>query len=197
MIKIKILLITLLLIGCSSSSDSNPLNTPITVAPRVTGILVTDASGNILYPWGEVPGVSFNDYTSQYRIAGNIYAYPNPTNGKTNIRYAVPSSFLDVSVYVVKALGPSDELDQYYMINGASNFYQKAGNIIRTLVNDEQDRGIHILTWNLTDNNDLLVQSGFYRIFIIIGEDQYFVDILVVWSNEDLPPGFPAIYGEN
>ena len=65
--------------------------------------------------------------------------YPNPFNPSTQISFALPSqSSVKIAIYNV------------------------AGELVRTLMNDDLPAGIYRLTWNGTDDNGRTVSSGVY-----------------------------------
>ena len=65
--------------------------------------------------------------------------YPNPFNPSTQINFALPNQ---ASVKIA--------------------IYNVAGELVRTLVNDDMSAGNYRLMWNATDNNGRMVSSGVY-----------------------------------
>jgi hypothetical protein len=73
--------------------------------------------------------------------------YPNPFNPSTKIDYNVPSTN-----------------------NVKINIYNSNGELLRTLLNEEQNSGERSVTWNGKDSNGNIVSSGVYFYQIQIGE---------------------------
>jgi hypothetical protein len=186
----------MIITGCLSSPDSNPLNTPITEPPPVaTGILIITNPYDEPTIWGTVPDFNFgrNQFFSMY---------PNPTNYNITLVFSILEPPWNVTVEIVRAVGPLDELDQANLITGDAYFSQ-AFSIVRTL----DARGwlagggpYFDAFWDLKDEYDNSIPAGFYRVYIRNGDYEIYGDILVAWSKEDLPPGFPVeltIFGNN
>lgn len=72
--------------------------------------------------------------------------YPNPFNPSTTISYILPRSS-----------------------KVALRIYDLTGQKVRTLVDDNQDAGIHVLKWNALDDNGHRVSSGVYLCQLIAG----------------------------
>ncbi len=65
--------------------------------------------------------------------------YPNPFNPTTTISFSIPDdSKVDVSIYNIK------------------------GQKVKTLVNEEMEKGLHKIVWNSTDKSSKSVSSGVY-----------------------------------
>jgi flagellar hook assembly protein FlgD len=79
-----------------------------------------------------------------YRLAQN---YPNPFNPTTGISYDIPEK-ADVFIGV----------------------YNVTGQLVKTLVNEEQDAGYYKVEWNGTDEADNKVSSGVYFYRMITDE---------------------------
>ncbi len=66
-------------------------------------------------------------------------AYPNPFNPVTTISFSIPDDCkVDVSIYNIK------------------------GQKVKTLVNEEMEKGLHKIVWDSTDNSGKSVSSGVY-----------------------------------
>jgi hypothetical protein len=206
--KLFYIIILMIVTGCLNSPDSNPLNTPITASPPVaTGIIIT-GTGHEPVIWGTV--TDFN--LDRSRI---FHMFPNPTNVEINILFTLPpisqaqdSLFLpqpqytdNISIEIVRALSPFDEVDQSNIVTGGA-FFSQAGYKVRTLKDKKSDlwRYIHWIEWDLKDEFNNFVPAGFYRVYIRADNYEIYGDILVAWSEEDLPPDFPVeltIFGNN
>ena len=81
-------------------------------------------------------------------------AYPNPTNGVTNISYGLPQeSYVTVKIY-------------------KSNMGSISS--IRTLLTDGYSHaGYHSLSWDCRDDNGHKVMPGIYRCFITVSSNEY------------------------
>ncbi len=203
--KLEILFITLLLVGCKSSSDSNPLNMPITTPPVVEGISITDATGQELGVWGNTDGYPSECTKENNTKPGTLLPaeccvhipYPNPTNIDAVIKYDLAKS-ATVTSYIVKAYAPNEDINQT-ILNG-SYFYNSI-HIIRILIVDyKKQAGFNSLHWNGADETGNPVPSGFYRVYLEINDILFWRDILVARTCDDLPPGFPielTIFGDN
>ena len=86
-----------------------------------------------------------NNIIAKTELAGN---YPNPFNPETNIAYSV------------KETG-----------NVTLEIYNLRGQLVKTLVNDVNESGDHIVTWNGTDYTNKKVSSGVY--FYKMKADKY------------------------
>lgn len=73
--------------------------------------------------------------------------YPNPFNPSTHIEYSIPSRG-----------------------NVLIKIYNSAGQLIRTLVNQEMEAGSHITTWDGKNDGGELVASGSYFYQVQVGE---------------------------
>jgi len=65
--------------------------------------------------------------------------YPNPFNPETTIKYQLPESN-----------------------NVILNIYNLRGQLVKTLINENQDVGYYNITWNGTDNHNREIASGIY-----------------------------------
>jgi len=84
---------------------------------------------------------TFND-ENEYQDINDFVLYsnhPNPFNPRTTISYAIPQkSKIEISIYNIK------------------------GQKVKTLVNEEKERGIWKEVWNGKDDNNKTVSSGVY-----------------------------------
>lgn len=78
----------------------------------------------------------------------SLSAYPNPFSGSATISFALTQS-QKVSI----------------------NIYDMNGRLIKTLVNEQMNPGIHQLTWNARDDNESTVASGIYLLKIQSGSN--------------------------
>jgi len=88
--------------------------------------------------------------TSRYNIPGRFYleyAYPNPFNPVTTIRYNLPE---DAMVNIT--------------------IYDMMGRVVRTLINGQQSAGYKSLQWNATNNSGQPISAGLYIYTIQAGE---------------------------
>ena len=77
-----------------------------------------------------------NYIPSQFRLRPN---FPNPINPTTNITFDLPNND-----------------------NVVLEIFDLQGRHIVTLVNEQLNAGVHSVTWNGRDQNDILVTSGIY-----------------------------------
>ncbi len=136
--------------GYSPAIDAGTLNPEI--LPWGYTIPQYDAFGfNRVYGAGidigcyESPGYTgceeeLNSPASDLQLAN----YPNPFNPSTTICYSVPKDG-EVSI----------------------NIYNAKGQLVKTLVNEQKNLGIHSVVWNGNDNNGNKVSSGIYFTRII------------------------------
>jgi|GEM_PF-3513562 len=90
---------------------------------------------------GNEPQIGINN---NFKLEQN---YPNPFNPSTKIDYNVPSTN-----------------------NVKINIYNSNGELLRTLLNEEQNSGERSVTWNGKDSNGSIVSSGAYFYQIQVGE---------------------------
>ena len=87
-----------------------------------------------------------DDYIEEYQFA--LYnAYPNPFNPSTTIKFEVPN-----------------------MMNVSLKIYDISGRLVKTLVNDVKNAGIHSVVWDGTDTYNNTVSNGLY-IYKLVSED--------------------------
>jgi hypothetical protein len=101
------------------------------------------ANGNVKYPYFDI-SITNQDMDNAAPLLFNLgQNYPNPFNPSTTISYQLP------------AAGPV-RLD----------IYNVRGQLVRTLIDAEQDAGYHSVIWNGKDNRGQSVASGvyFYRL---------------------------------
>jgi len=87
----------------------------------------------------DAPFVSVDDpeITQQEEI--KIFNYPNPFNPETTISFQIPKSkSIELSIYNIK------------------------GQLVKTLVNENKEKGTHLITWDGNDKNNKPVESGVY-----------------------------------
>lgn len=200
---VSILLIIMVFIGCKSDSDK--LVSPITAANIVKGIKITDESNAELGSWGytdvypdcikeENPDTSWNIILNQYCLD---WPYPNPANGSVSINFRLAKKS-EIKMYITKALGPN-ELISYSQSNLNASYFSQYNSIVTVLIEREFSVGHYVVNWNARDADGNLVTGGFYRVYLEINNMSLWRDILIAWSESDLPPGFPPLvnFGEN
>jgi hypothetical protein len=105
----------------------------------VTPNVIVNASAVTTLNFTMVPGVGNDDQLTPIvatELNGN---YPNPFNPETTISYAIKDR-----------------------TNVRLEIYNTKGQLIRTLVNQEQPTGRYDIVWNGKDNNNNAVSSGMY-----------------------------------
>jgi hypothetical protein len=75
-----------------------------------------------------------------------IQNFPNPFNPQTAIRYTLTESDAHVQLCLFNVIGEC----------------------VRTLVNEVQSAGLHLVYWNGTDKQGLLLENGIYEIRIVV-----------------------------
>jgi alpha-L-fucosidase len=79
-------------------------------------------------------------------LPGLIQNFPNPFNPQTAIRYTLTESDAHVQLCLFNVIGQH----------------------VRTLVNEMQSAGSHLIYWNGTDQKGLLLKNGIYEIRIVV-----------------------------
>jgi hypothetical protein len=138
-----------LLIGCSSGDKFDPT----LFNEGFTGITYTNELGEIIGPVDEndwnlyVGGPHYFYYNAVDKAAdiipdsfGSGYAYPNPTDGQTTFRFAVP-------VYTKFGMVIINEKRQ-----------------VLKSINEEFEAGEHELTWDMRDDRGNKLLPGIYRV---------------------------------
>ncbi|MBN2103336.1 hypothetical protein JW835_04760 [bacterium] len=117
---------------------------------NIIGITETDENGALI---GKVDNNDWcppNFDTNEFNIpssSGLYPAYPNPTNIRTSIHYAL------------------SEMGQIKIL-----ITLKRNRIIRTLVDEMQAPGEYIVIWDLMDENKNLVENGIYQASLHVNE---------------------------
>jgi len=81
--------------------------------------------------------------------------FPNPFNATTNIRYALPGG------------------DRMVPLHTTLKIYNILGQEVWTLVDEQQDAGLYLITWNGRDNRDNGVPSGIYFYQLLVNGGQW------------------------
>ncbi len=178
-----IIALAFLLMG-TSCEDGNSTG-PGSEYNIVNGICVVDETGTVIR---EV-GTPYENEDHEIEFGGpdesiiimypNMKLYPNPNNGHPYVRFTVPED-MNCKVWIENAY-PSDSLNAEL-----NNFFNipdsKEKNVIKTLSDEHFEAGNHTLVWRTEEQS---IQQGFYRIFLEMGDDTYYMDILILY--EDIP----------
>jgi hypothetical protein len=85
-------------------------------------------------------------------VATLMYNYPNPFNPETSIKFSIPeTSTVEITIYNIK------------------------GQKVKSLINEEMERGIHEIVWDSRNNNNSLSASGVY--FYLMKADNKVIDV--------------------
>jgi hypothetical protein len=168
-----------MIIGCSDSNDPNPFASQYMSAPTVPGIWKTDSWGNECGAWGNPSGDP----------SGFILTYPNPFNPSMTIQVYVDSSIAlpaPVVITIVHAYGPYDTPNTVIQSAGGKVIVPD-GIPVRTMEFILNPPGIANVVWNGKNDAEELLPSGFYRIYITIGDSLQWGDVLMLYDCSDVP----------
>ncbi len=159
----------------------------------VEGIFVTDECGGVVREVGtphviENQEVEYGGSDETFTVVyPNMKLCPNPNNGRPVVVFTSPED-MHCKVWIENAY-PSNSLN-----SELNNFFNvpdsKEKNVIDILIDEEVTAGFKNLVW-LSEGE--VVQQGFYRIFLKLGDDTFYTDVLMLY--EDIP-GFNW-YSEN
>ena len=187
--KFFIYLILFLFITCSGPNDSSNESEFQFDIPVVTGLFITSTEGpEIIGIWrnpssnnsGGTPQVT-NEPGHAVPMNYQLYVpYPNPTNVSCTILFTV-TRLSHVKIYLVPA-----QLEQSIPDNSEnmlSGIYSKPGSIsITILINANLNAGAYAYSLS----NDQL-PDGFYRVYMKVGEDRLWHDILIARDPSIIP----------
>lgn len=175
-------LIAALFFLTSCSNQSNPsLLTGIDETPIITGIYVTteyDPSGT-----GEIYG-SPHPTDSHFRVVPNPY-YGRSTY-QSNLSPVVKITNLpgNARIEILKAVIDKPQ-EQNATLGGATTFHLAASPIRTILKSSIDDTYTSVQDWDLKDDQGQDVASGFYRIYIIYGENKIdWIDAYIIRAED-------------
>jgi hypothetical protein len=175
--------------SCSDPADA--LNEPEFQfdVPVVTGLFITSAEGpEIIATWRNPSSNNSGGTTQVNNEPGLVVSmnyrlyvpYPNPTNVSCCIHFTVPR-LSHVKIYLVPA-----QLEQSFPDNSEnilSGIYSKPGSIsVITLIDNNLNAGSYLCT---LDGNQL--PDGFYRVYMKVGEERLWHDILIAKDSSIIP----------
>ena len=183
------------LAGCQ---DSTPIDLPLSpefATPVATGIFLTSAaSPEIIGVWGNPM-----DRVPSSQPGGSLPSgfgvppvYPNPSDGSTVIEFGLPV-VSTVAVWIVPARGPGERGNDFTSVGGALLPSPQRLAIVYPIPLSSRRPGWYQLVWNGRDGGGNLVPSGFYRVYIRLGEDTYWRDMFLYRDLADIPAGMRTI----
>ena len=167
-----IIVIAVLLFSCGDEPDM--ILSPPTTVNIVSGIFLTTEYGPDEV--GQLGNPHRNIRDGEYF---SFYNYPNPSNGRTVMEF-IMSEPGNCNIWIENAY-PSK------IVNIETGNYldvpeHKDRKVIRNLFNEDLEMGRHNVVWNARDDSGEYVPTGFYRAFLQINDEVFFVDILIAWE---------------
>ena len=174
--------ILLSLNSCNSSTEPTGINNIDYETPLVPGLILTsEVSPDPIGIWRN-PHLPNRDNEYTYYLET---PYPNPTNGRLNLRFGL-SVTAKVSLWLVRAKLPEDN---YKNILSASGGVFALSNFKVEVLKDELSRpGIYEAAIDWTDEDGKSLPAGFYRVYYEADGHLFWCDVLLARKITDLPP---------
>lgn len=172
--RLKVPILAIFLITCSTDSNSIIDNRPVS-----NGIFVTNEMSPSPYQiWGE-PTVP-NGTKSQIEGYALEIPYPNPADGNMNIQLSVPNTILG-RVWLEKARWVNEKEQDY------------ADPFVMEILNQEFQEGDHLIVLNDSFNcggeDTGTLEEGFHRVYFETEDFYYWRDIYITGYLENTPEG--------
>jgi hypothetical protein len=167
--------------GCNEHVTITDAHPPFGLSV-VTGIRMTNESGDIIGDWGEPSG-------------GGVLAYPNPCSLWCSFTFRVEES-AHVTVWIEPALGPGEtapDLD-FLGVTGAAVMVPGEIPIIKLWDRDYSGPYTLRLIWRCEDSSHQPVEAGYYRVYFM-SRELHWVDVLVARTCSEIPPAIQWVRG--
>ncbi len=191
-------------ISCRSPNSPSPLWAPHFQAPVATGIFITAETGDVVGVFGNPSSrAALGDLKDNSNLQKAFSAviptrflldvpYPNPSNGEMTIRFGLPKES-EVAIFVVRASFMNHEGRIVQFSNATIRSH--GGLATDILFNRKAVAGFHSVNWSGRDQTGNPFPDGFYRIYMQIGDEHLWQDVLLIRNICNAPAGLP-IFGE-
>jgi hypothetical protein len=214
--KLKIFFVLLLAVAfsCKSPNENEiPPSSPNMSQPIVTGIYITNSTGpeaigkwgnptdgystiDVAYPIFSINSNSSADSISDLKKVSTVSTvvpiglklnnpYPNPFIGTCAINFSIPTQS-NVVIYIVPARWFDENSNDVNSSIGAVTAAPKR-TAIAILTQRELTAGSYSLQWRSSDQNGNPLSSGFYRIYLRVGDTVCWHDVYLYDARTYLP----------
>ena len=161
-------IVCLIMASCGSLEQGNPAASSALFTPRVTGMWKTS-------PGDPTPIGSWGNPKSE------LAPFPNPSISDMWIVFDAPFDTTDVSVWVVKALGPFEE-ESRFSSSGGANVYVAGVSSVTIMFDGTLPKGLHSINLNFS-----FLTGGLYTVFLSVEGTLQLADVLYAPTYQDIP----------